>query len=508
MYRIKIIAQERLIRSAVILMSMVTSGCVLDRSGVDGGFEDHMVFYSCDKNTVVLNQNLTLETQIGDNGVKQIVQFTADCVLRLYDTLEPLNGNSGSDAFDGSPFGEPNTLETVVFRGEYNYNPDEPDWVQGFTSEIVRRPSGELLYEGYWFCDNNPWLNWDGPSYMCQDNYNVSDRFASAYTGKHFLNQYAHWVRTHSLPHVKRVPRTARFISDSDRSLLDSLFAGFEGMSDDSSSSAYIYTPSKFQVFPESFINIDIGVQGVDSSMPQPSIVQAAWRRIIPAPAVVGDIALPNTSSLWEEVTAGPQYLMLSNGIASIDYNSGYFEGNQVGLYEVKVRDVQQGGGWSNPGYFWIGQPSFDTNDLVDSSIFLSESYLNDLTDNGIGSHLTKDGFGNELLLVTQPQQDIINPDDLKLLSDIDIDYLNIEGINEMSAARHGLTFYLDSYEENTGSADIKLSCLPVEHCMEFIYLMPEDEGKHIVVNIKDQVLNASEISIAEFASDVSNIRE
>jgi len=253
----------------------------------------------------------------------------------------------------------------------------------------------------------------------------------------------------------------------------------------------YIHSPSNYQIFGSNFSSINIGVSSSASSTPI-NFIEIEWSRIIEAPETVGEIALP-PGKYWQEPTNGPKYMWLNSGNATINYSDQYFNGNEPGLYEFKVRDMYGNSGWSEPKHFWIGLPNFQG--LVANQNLLSESSLNDVISIGDGYHLI-DSTGDLITLKVNKDTKLDSKSKFinitRFAPGLDVNYVDATELDrgvelpDSDDIRLSVTSF-DSNRVDQKHQQVRVTCLPKSKCENFTEGVSMGKGASL-----DQVVEIS----------------
>jgi hypothetical protein len=245
-----------------------------------------------------------------------------------------LTGHCGIHPGGGLPGWTPVPWKVVSVRAEYNYQ-------TGIAEERIWH-TNQVMLESELVCSSNPWAN----SPDCSLQGELINNSGAQYTGPLPVSAYR-------IPYNLR-ESLAKWEDDKDE---DKELSGWNPYAPLETGGFEIASPAQYEVITENAVNfqLDVSLQpGTDT----PQNIQLSWEKIIPAPEVVGDIALPESMEHWWEPFFGPEFAQWSVLPLNVTVNPGYFE-NKPGLYQLKVRNAT-GGAWSKPRRFWVGNPSFD----------------------------------------------------------------------------------------------------------------------------------------------------
>jgi hypothetical protein len=245
-----------------------------------------------------------------------------------------LNGFCGVHPGDGLPGWTPVPWKSVTVLAEYNYD-------TGVAKEVIWQ-ANNIMLSSELTCGSNPWAH--TPS--CTPNRPLTNNTGVEYNGSVPVSAYRiDYSLRQALAKWENTPSNEEALKDWNP-YAGTAIGGLD-----------ITSPGSYEVVPENAASFQLAVaKGSEDSTPQNLEIQ--WQKIIPAPEVVGDIALPATATHWWEPFFGPTYVQWSGLPLTVTVNPGYFE-NKPGLYEVRVRNAA-GGSWSAPERFWIGNPTFE----------------------------------------------------------------------------------------------------------------------------------------------------
>lgn len=247
-----------------------------------------------------------------------------------------LFGFCGVHPGGGLPGWTPVNWKNVTVLARYNYDTK-------VTEETLWEGNQEKIIT-HMLCDQNPWAH--TPS--CTLDGTITNNTSAEVNGPFPFSAWriSYGLRT-ALANWESTLNNEELLADWDP------YAG----SGSGSSSLKIDNPSQYQEIPEDASQFDLAISLTSGGTP-PQNVEMRWERIIPAPSVVGDIALPSNATHWWEPFFVMPFATWVDFPISVSVLPGYFE-NQPGLYEVRVRDADNGA-WSHPARFWIGSPAFD----------------------------------------------------------------------------------------------------------------------------------------------------
>jgi hypothetical protein len=282
--------------------------CVLDREGT--GSTTPPDYYTCHENF-------------------DLVKASGNPYFKI-----ELKGFCGIHPGGGLPGWTPVPWKSVTILADFNYD-------SGITNETVWDGNKVMLKAGL-KCSSNPWAHTPG----CTKEKDLTNNTGVQYNGPLPVSA---WRISHELRQTLAKWENTTATDDSLEKWDPYAGSSYSGMS--------IASPTDLEVIPANAANFLLAVDlGSETSTPQN--LQIQWQKIIPAPAVVGDLALPDSATHWWEPFFGPTATQWTSLPLAVAVNPGYFD-SKPGLYEIQVRNAA-GGAWSSPRRFWIGNPSFD----------------------------------------------------------------------------------------------------------------------------------------------------
>jgi hypothetical protein len=360
-----------------------------------------------------------------------------------------LKGFCGVHPGGGLPGWTPVPWKSVTVLADYNYD-------TGITKETVWDANQQMLIANL-KCSSNPWAHTPN----CTGESDLVNNTGVEYNGPLPVSAW-------------RIPYQLRqTIANWENTVpVEDQLADWDPYAGSASSGMNIVSPGDLEVIPDDAASFLLAVdKGSETVTPQNLEIQ--WQQIIPAPAVVGDIALPDSATHWWKPFFGPAATQWASLPLAVTVNPGYFA-NKPGLYEVKVRDAN-GGAWSPPRRFWIGNPSFDPPPAPQAQ--------------GIKSAIAKDRLKITTMDGGQKRAKLLAMNRAKsraVLKVIKISW------NE-ATARPGRPVSLDVTVMNTGNMPSKAS----QHQLHFMCAPATDCPRAKVVNISEVIEPGKSVTVS-----------